>query len=148
MPLFAPPSIAGMRILADGRDGFEGRALLLISALHLAARSLQDVEIRVLGGRDVVIQVAVEALRRETGLSITLVPADADFRTELAGARWFVDPHDVAALADAIRIATTDNALVDDAAIRNREAIERRWNIADDRAAALAIYDASIGGRA
>jgi len=90
MPLFAPPSIEGMRILADGRDGLEGRGLLLISALHLAARNLQGVEIRVLGGQDVVIEVAIEALRWDTGLSIGLVPPDADLRAELAGARLFV----------------------------------------------------------
>ena len=59
-----------------------------------------------------------------------------------------VDPHDVAALADAIRTAATDDALVDAAAIRNRETVERRWNIADNRTAALAIYDVLIGGRA
>jgi hypothetical protein len=59
-----------------------------------------------------------------------------------------VDPHDVAALADAIRIAATDDALVDAAAIRNRATVEDRWNITHNRAAALAIYDAVIGGRA
>jgi hypothetical protein len=62
----------------------------VISALHLAARNLQDVAIRVLGGQDIVIQVAVEALRWDTGLAISLVPPDADVRAELAGARLFV----------------------------------------------------------
>jgi len=90
MPLVAPPSIAGLRILADGRDDLEARGLLLISALHLAAPNLHGVEVRVLGGQDVVTQVAVAALRWDTGLSIALVPPDANIRTELAGARLFV----------------------------------------------------------
>jgi len=47
MPLVAPPLTAEIRILADGRDGIEGRGLLLISALHLAAHNLRGVETRV-----------------------------------------------------------------------------------------------------
>jgi len=53
-----------------------------------------------------------------------------------------VDPHDVAALAQAITRAATDDALVDAAAVRNREVVEQRWNVRLNRSAALAMYAA------
>ena len=58
-----------------------------------------------------------------------------------------VDPHDIASLAAAIKIAATDDGLVEAAAPRNRETVERRWNAAHNRKVALAAYDAVIAGR-
>jgi glycosyltransferase involved in cell wall biosynthesis len=57
-----------------------------------------------------------------------------------------VDPHDVAALAAAIGMAATDDAMVEAAAPRNRDTVERRWNAGPNRIAALAAYDAMIAG--
>jgi hypothetical protein len=53
-----------------------------------------------------------------------------------------VDPHDVDALARAITRAATDDALVDAAALRNREVVEHRWNVRLNRSVALAMYAA------
>ena len=53
-----------------------------------------------------------------------------------------VGPHDIAALAAAIRTAATDDELVDAAARPNREMVERRWNRSINRGEALAIYAA------
>ena len=39
-----------------------------------------------------------------------------------------VSPNDVRALADAMRRAVTDDAMVDAAAERNRETVEARWD--------------------
>lgn len=58
-----------------------------------------------------------------------------------------VDPHDVPALAQAITRAATDDALVDAAAIRNREVVEHRWNMRLNRGVALAMYAAVEAGR-
>lgn len=41
-----------------------------------------------------------------------------------------VSPHDIRALAESIRRAVTDDRLVNAAALRNRETVERRWNAA------------------
>jgi hypothetical protein len=56
-----------------------------------------------------------------------------------------VDPHDVDALARAITRAATDDALVDTAAVRNREVVELRWNVRHNRSVALAAYTAVAG---
>ena len=53
-----------------------------------------------------------------------------------------VNPHDVDALAQAITRAATDDALVDAAAVRNREIVEHRWNVRLNRSVALAMYTA------
>jgi len=58
-----------------------------------------------------------------------------------------VDPHDVGALAQAITRAASDDALVDAAAIRNREVVEHRWNVRLNRSVALAMYTAVEKGR-
>lgn len=52
-----------------------------------------------------------------------------------------VDPHDVAALADAIVTAATDDALVDAAYRRNRQEVEKRWDARTNGARALRMYD-------
>lgn len=55
-----------------------------------------------------------------------------------------VDPHDVAALADAIACAATDDAMVDAASLRNRLQVESRWNSVTNRERALRMYQATI----
>jgi hypothetical protein len=52
-----------------------------------------------------------------------------------------VDPHDVNALAQAMTLAATDDALVDAAWLRNRHEIEQRWNVQINRERALRMYD-------
>jgi len=181
------------RILVKGYHGWSGRALHVLSALHLAAPVLRSYRISIVLASAAVadaartlaeadgldIEVAPWEPKHDTalqrtaesrisiglgisdGIGTTLLEAMALGAFPIAGctscaADWvrpgteglIVDPHDVAALADAIRIAATDDALVDHAAIHNRATVERRWNIADNRTAALAIYDALIGGQA
>ncbi len=55
-----------------------------------------------------------------------------------------VDPHDTGGLADAIRMAVADDALVDAAAGPNRHLVERRWDRATNRMDALEIYASMI----
>lgn len=59
-----------------------------------------------------------------------------------------VDPHDVAAIADAIVRAATDDALVDAAAVRNRSVVEERWDVRVNRTEALAMYAATAESHA
>jgi glycosyltransferase involved in cell wall biosynthesis len=52
-----------------------------------------------------------------------------------------VPPHDVGALAQAILLAVSDDALVDGAVARNRAEVERRWGLAAASSRALSGYD-------
>ena len=54
-------------------------------------------------------------------------------------------PHDIAGMAEAIRRAATDDALVDAAAPRNRATVESRWDVAANGARAREIYRGLIG---
>ena len=73
------------KLVLEGTEGIDGRALMLISALHLRAERFADVEIVVLG-RDPVVLAAAALLRAETGLRITSEP---DLAEALQGARLF-----------------------------------------------------------
>jgi glycosyltransferase involved in cell wall biosynthesis len=55
-----------------------------------------------------------------------------------------VSPHDVGALARAIERAITDDELVDTAALRNRETVEKRWNAASNGEIAISHYKSLI----
>jgi hypothetical protein len=51
-----------------------------------------------------------------------------------------VSPHDTAALARALQTAATDDALVDAAAVRNRQYVERHWDAKRNAVAAIVLY--------
>ena len=51
-----------------------------------------------------------------------------------------VNPHDVGSLAEAIKHAASDDALVDVASLRNRRVVEQRWDIRVNRELALRMY--------
>jgi hypothetical protein len=53
---------------------------------------------------------------------------------------FIVDPHDTLGLAAAITRAASDDALVDAAAIRNRDEVGSRWDPAINGRTALAHY--------
>jgi hypothetical protein len=57
------------RLAIDGAEGLQGRALMLISALHLAADRFRSLDL-ILLGPDPVVAAAVEVLRWDTGLSL------------------------------------------------------------------------------
>ncbi|SOR26676.1 Glycosyl transferase group 1 [Methylorubrum extorquens] len=57
---------------------------------------------------------------------------------------FIVDPHDTAAMAQALIRAAEDDELVDAAALRNREEVERRWDPALNREPVLRAYAAMI----
>ncbi len=62
---------------------------------------------------------------------------------------FIVDPHDTAAMAQALIRAVEDDELVDGAALRNREEVERRWDPVLNREPVLAAYASLIeAGRA
>jgi len=65
--------MAARRIVLDGIEGAEGRALLLVSALHHAASGLHDCQLVMLRAEDRAVRAAVEALRWDTGLAIGVV---------------------------------------------------------------------------
>ena len=53
-----------------------------------------------------------------------------------------VDPHDVAALAEALALSATNDALVDAAAARNRAEVELRWDVRINGRALAEVYHA------
>ena len=71
------------KLVLDGTEGIEGRALLLLSALARRAVRFAGVEI-VLLGDDPDVRAAMALLRWETGLRIGV---EADVTTALQGAR-------------------------------------------------------------
>jgi hypothetical protein len=72
----------------DGAEGVEGRALLLVSALHHVAAAQADWQIDFIHARDAVVQAAIAALRFDTGLDANaLSPQQA--KTAFCGARLY-----------------------------------------------------------
>lgn len=65
--------MAARRIVLDGIEGAEGRALLLVSALHHAASGLLHCQLLMVRAQDRAVRAAVEALRWDTGLDISAV---------------------------------------------------------------------------
>lgn len=65
-------------IVVDGTENENGRALFVISALHLAAGALNPARIWVLAPCQPV-SVAAEALAWDAHLNVTCLPADPDF---------------------------------------------------------------------
>jgi hypothetical protein len=74
------------RLVADGTEGIEGRALLVLSALHHCMPWLQGWEVALVGAEPAVL-AASEALYWDTGLAIS--PTD-DAASVLAGSRLYV----------------------------------------------------------
>lgn len=69
------------RLVLDGTEGIEGRALFLVSALHHAARRLIGWELMFVRADDPYVRTAIEALRWDTMLDATVVSDD-----QIAGA--------------------------------------------------------------
>jgi hypothetical protein len=80
------------RLVIDGAEGPQGRALMLISALHLAAEKFKGIDL-VLLGPDLVVAAAAEALHWDTGLSVEheIMPAVALRQATLFAAVTFTD---------------------------------------------------------
>lgn len=76
------------RLVADGTDGMDGRALLLVSALHRGAKRMAQWEILFVSCRDPSVQTAIEALRWDTGLDVSVIPEGGEGRA-LSGAQLF-----------------------------------------------------------
>lgn len=76
-----------MIIILDGREGRDGRALLLISALHHCADELRGLELWVADAAEPGVLVALDLLRWDLGLNVKLFDEDAEAR--LASARLY-----------------------------------------------------------
>jgi hypothetical protein len=77
------------RLVLDGIEGIEGRALFLVSALHHAASQLIGWELIFIHADDPYVRTAVEALRWDTMLDATTVSDDA-IATVLSRAELYV----------------------------------------------------------
>jgi hypothetical protein len=80
------------RLVVDGAEGLQGRALMLISALHVAPDKFKEIDL-VLLGPDAVVAAAAEALQWDTGLSMQheSAPAAALRQATLFAAVAFTD---------------------------------------------------------
>jgi hypothetical protein len=65
------------RLVLDGTEGVEGRALFLVSALHHAARQLAGWELMFTRAGDPYVRTAIEALRWDTALDASAISGDA-----------------------------------------------------------------------
>jgi hypothetical protein len=70
------------RILIDGQEGTEGRALMTMSALHLCAPALRRHALDVVSCDDPAVMVAAALLAADEHLDVTC------FRSEESAARW------------------------------------------------------------
>lgn len=66
-----------LRLVIDGTENVDCRGLIAISALTFVVSSLKDVPI-VVWGDDPAVQIAVHALRWDTGLRVSMARVDAD----------------------------------------------------------------------
>jgi hypothetical protein len=176
-------------ILLKGYHGWSGRALHILSAVHLAADALRGYTLRITLASPEVKEMAM-AVAEADGLNIVLEPYVQDHREALlrlgnarsviglgisdgisttlleamavgafpiqgacsCGGEWIVQdktgilvsPHDIQALAAAIRRAATDDDLVDAAAPENRGTVERRWNAGINGEVAIQNYRSLI----
>ncbi len=76
-------------LVIDGSEGIEGRALLLLSALHHAAPTLHGWHIALAGTSDTAVQAAAEALNWDTGLSLLAPTRETFARASLYAAVAF-----------------------------------------------------------
>lgn len=83
-------SLAGSVVL-DGSENVEGRALLLISALHHAKDALVGLPIRFVNTTDLAVAAAIELLEWDLGLDVGTVKLErgAEAAQALAGARLY-----------------------------------------------------------
>ena len=77
------------RILVDGQEGVEGRALMTLSALHHSAGALRGHFIEVIHCDDPAVSVAAAALAADEGLSIACYPS-SESPARWAGAHLYV----------------------------------------------------------
>ena len=68
-----PPVV---RLVIDGREDEQGRALHLISSLHLCGPRLSEVSIDVIGATAPVVPVAALALGYDTGADVRLIAGE------------------------------------------------------------------------
>lgn len=76
------------RIVLDGCEDIEGRALLLVSALHFGAAALAGWKVHFVVQGDAVVCAALDALRWDTGLDVEWLH-DRQRDAVLPGARLF-----------------------------------------------------------
>lgn len=76
------------RIVLDGTDGVEGRALLMVSAMYHAAAALADWQIDFVHAHDAVVQAAIAALRWDTGMDANVL-SPQQTRTAFCGAHLY-----------------------------------------------------------
>lgn len=71
-----------LRLVVDGQEGADGRGLMVLSALHLHASSLRDVDIELIDATTGDIPLAAEVLAYDEGLRVTAY-ASADSNDRL-----------------------------------------------------------------
>ena len=148
--LFTSPAIKETSAMLAAQDGLD-----IAPARHLAGHA--EALARV-GQARMVVSMGVS-----DGISTTLleavslggIPSQGDTSCacewiENGRDGFILNPHDVAGLGRAIVRAAEDDALVDTAALRNREVVEQRWNVAVNGERALGYYRTMLrsGGRA
>jgi hypothetical protein len=80
----------GSRIVClDGTEGLDGRALMLLSVCHLAARRLRSWSLRIIDVDDPDVELAAEALAFDTGLDVHVLGSTAA-EDPLRGASLYV----------------------------------------------------------
>ena len=78
-----------LRVVVDGQEGTEGRALMVLSALHLHARSLRGVEVEIIDVSGPEVFIASEVLAYDEGLCVTAY-AEVDSGERLGDADLYV----------------------------------------------------------
>jgi len=89
MPIGLPAPNTRPVLIADGTEGIEGRALLLISALHIAAPQVVHCDIRFAAVQNSAVKAAIDVLRWDTGLTVSIVQ-EHEAPAVLAGAALYL----------------------------------------------------------
>lgn len=88
VPLESRDHTSIARLVIDGREDEQGRALHLISSLHLCGSRLREVSIDIVGATAPVVPVAALALGYDTGADVRLLAED-EGESALVGASLF-----------------------------------------------------------
>src|SRR5687767_1741908 len=78
------------RILIDGREDDQGRALLVVSALYFSAARAMPFAFHYIDVRNPAVEAAVEVLRWDTGLNVSSALYGDSGPDILLGARLYV----------------------------------------------------------